>query len=75
LLFCISINKKEYEKQIDAVKQFHAAFNLGFHDAPVADLGEKETFVTIQFNERRKTKNSEAVQNNDLVEIADALGI
>jgi hypothetical protein len=55
LLFCISINKKEYEKQIDAVKQFHAAFNLGFHE-PVADLGEKRHLLRYNLMKEEKRR-------------------
>ncbi|CAH0336235.1 hypothetical protein FVB9288_01919 [Flavobacterium sp. CECT 9288] len=62
------------KKQIDAVKQFHSAFNLGFHDAPVVNLGEKKHLLRYNLMKEENEEYLEAVQNNDLVEIADALG-
>jgi hypothetical protein len=46
---------------------------LGFHDAPVADLGEKRHLLRYNLMKEENERYLEAVQNNDLVEIADAL--
>lgn len=62
------------KKQIDAVKQFHSAFNLGFYDAPVVNLGEEKHLLRYNLMKEENEEYLEAVQNNDLVEIADALG-
>ena len=62
------------KKQFDAVKHFHTSFNLGFYDMPVADLGEKRHLLRYHLMKEENEEYLEAVQNNDLVEIADALG-
>jgi predicted HAD superfamily Cof-like phosphohydrolase len=62
------------QKQINAVKEFHTAFKIGHSEEPRADLGETKN--TLRYN-LMKEENEEylaAVQNNDLIEVADALG-
>jgi predicted HAD superfamily Cof-like phosphohydrolase len=62
------------KKQFDAVKQFHSAFKLGFHETPVANLGEMKHMLRYNLMKEENEEYLEAVKNNDLVEIADALG-
>ena len=62
------------QKQINAVKEFHTAFKIGHSDAPRADLGETKNTLRYNLMKEENEEYLEAVQNNDLIEIADALG-
>jgi predicted HAD superfamily Cof-like phosphohydrolase len=62
------------QKQINAVKEFHTAFKLGHSEKPIADLGESKKILRYNLMKEENEEYLEAVQNNDLVEIADALG-
>ena len=62
------------QKQINAVKEFHTAFVIGHSEIPRADLGESKNILRYNLMKEENEEYLEAVQNNDLVEIADALG-
>lgn len=62
------------QKQIDSVKEFHTAFKIGHSETPVADLGENKKMLRYHLMKEENEEYLEAVRNNDLVEIADALG-
>lgn len=62
------------QKQLNAVKDFHSTFNIGFNENPTADLGEKIHELRYNLMKEENEEYLEAVQNNDLTEIADALG-
>ncbi|MFW0738663.1 nucleoside triphosphate pyrophosphohydrolase family protein [Flavobacterium sp.] len=62
------------KKQLDAVTEFHTAFRIGHSLAPIADLGETKKLLRYNLMKEENEEYLEAVQNNDLVEIADALG-
>ena len=62
------------QKQINAVKEFHTAFVIGHSETPRADLGESKYILRYNLMKEENEEYLEAVQNNDLVEIADALG-
>lgn len=62
------------KKQIDAVKEFHTAFKIGHSETPIADLGGTKNQLRYNLMKEENEEYFEAVQNNDLVEIADALG-
>lgn len=62
------------QKQIDSVKIFHTAFKIGHSEIPIADLGESKHTLRYNLMKEENEEYLEAVQNNDLVEIADALG-
>ncbi|QOG04369.1 nucleoside triphosphate pyrophosphohydrolase family protein [Flavobacterium sp. MDT1-60] len=62
------------KKQIDAVKEFHTAFKIGHSETPIADVGENKKFLRYNLMKEENEEYLDAVQNNDLVEIADALG-
>ncbi|MFT5963491.1 MAG: putative HAD superfamily Cof-like phosphohydrolase [Flavobacterium sp.] len=62
------------QKQIDSVKEFHKAFKIGYSEIPVADLGDSKSTLRYHLMKEENEEYLEAVQNNDLVEIADALG-
>jgi predicted HAD superfamily Cof-like phosphohydrolase len=62
------------KKQLDYVKEFHTAFAIGFSENPKADLGETKKMLRFNLMKEENEEYLEAVKNNDLVEIADALG-
>ncbi|AOZ98208.1 pyrophosphohydrolase domain-containing protein [Flavobacterium commune] len=62
------------QKQIDSVKEFHTAFGIGHSENPIADLGETKKTLRYHLMKEENEEYLEAVKNNDLVEIADALG-
>lgn len=62
------------KEQINAVKKFHTAFKIGYSQNPIADLGENKKILRYNLMKEENEEYLEAVKNNDLVEIADALG-
>lgn len=62
------------QKQIQAVHEFHSAFGLGIKNSPIGDLGESKNLLRFNLMKEENEEYLEAVQNNDVVEIADALG-
>lgn len=62
------------QKQINAVKEFHTSFGLGVKETPTGDLGENKNLLRFNLMKEENEEYLEAVQNNDIVEIADALG-
>lgn len=65
---------KIMKKQLDAVKEFHNAFGLGSSETPRGTLGESVNVLRYNLMKEENEEYFEAVQNNDLTEIADALG-
>lgn len=62
------------QKQIQAVHEFHSAFGLGIKNEPSDDLGESKNLLRFNLMKEENEEYLEAAQNNDIVEIADALG-
>lgn len=62
------------KKRIAAVKEFHSAFGLGIEEKPVANLGEAKNRLRFNLMQEENEEYLEAANNNDLVEVADALG-
>lgn len=62
------------QKQIESVKEFHTSFGLGYAHEPKADLGQSKNMLRFNLMKEENEEYLEAAQNNDLVEIADALG-
>lgn len=62
------------KKRIAAVKKFHSAFGLGINEKPVADLGEAKNLLRFNLMKEENEEYLEAANNNDLTEVADALG-
>lgn len=62
------------QKQLLAVKEFHTTFAIGHSEKPKADLGETKNLLRFNLMKEENEEYLEAVQNNDLIEIADALG-
>ena len=62
------------QKQLNAVKEFHTAFTIGHSETPRADLGTSKNLLRYNLMKEENEEYLEAVQNNDIIEIADALG-
>ncbi|WP_124981398.1 pyrophosphohydrolase domain-containing protein [Nonlabens xiamenensis] len=62
------------KKQIKAVHDFHTAFGLGIEDRPKADITDRRIKLRYELMKEENEEYLEAAQNDDLVEVADALG-
>jgi predicted HAD superfamily Cof-like phosphohydrolase len=62
------------KNKIEAVKAFHTAFKLGHSETPKADLGKEKNILRFNLMKEENEEYLEAANNNDLVEVADALG-
>jgi len=62
------------KKRIAAVKEFHSAFGLGIKEQPIADLGKSKNLLRYNLMKEENEEYLEAADNNDLTEVADALG-
>jgi predicted HAD superfamily Cof-like phosphohydrolase len=62
------------KNKINAVQQFHEAFKLGIKHKPTADLGDAKNKLRYNLMAEENDEYFEAAQNNDLIEVADALG-
>ena len=60
--------------KILAVKEFHKAFKLDYLDKPKADLGIDKNKLRFNLMKEENEEYYEAANNNDMVEVADALG-
>jgi predicted HAD superfamily Cof-like phosphohydrolase len=60
--------------KIEAVKAFHTSFKIGHRETPKADLGKAKNTLRFDLMKEENEEYMEAAQNNDLVEVADALG-
>ena len=60
--------------KILAVKEFHKAFKLDYLDKPKADLGTNKNKLRFNLMKEENEEYFEAANNNDMVEVADALG-
>ena len=60
--------------KILAVKEFHKAFKLDYLDKPKADLGTVKNKLRFNLMKEENEEYFEAANNNDMVEVADALG-
>lgn len=62
------------KNKINAVKLFHQSFGLGVSEEMKADLGKAKNSLRFNLMEEENNEYLEAASNNDLVEVADALG-
>ena len=62
------------QKQIKSVKEFHTSFQLGYSENIIGDLGESKNLLRYNLMKEENEEYLEAAQNNDITEIADALG-
>ncbi|MBT8266330.1 MAG: nucleoside triphosphate pyrophosphohydrolase family protein [Bacteroidia bacterium] len=62
------------KNKIEAVKLFHEAFKLDFRESPKADLGAEKNMLRYKLMREENEEYLDAANDNDLVEVADALG-
>ena len=62
------------KNKIEAVKKFHTAYKIGYRETPKADLGKSKNELRFNLMQEENEEYLEAAKNNDLVEVADALG-
>ena len=60
--------------KILAVKEFHKAFKLDYLEIPKADLGSNKNKLRFNLMKEENEEYFEAANNNDMVEVADAVG-
>ncbi len=60
--------------KIEAVEQFHNSFGLGVSENMKADLGTKKNMLRFNLMDEENKEYLEAANNNDMIEVADALG-
>ena len=62
------------KNKINAVQAFHEAFGLGIEHTPVAKLDPDKIKLRFNLMAEENEEYLEAAENNDIVEVADALG-
>lgn len=62
------------KNRINSVKEFHTAFGLGINEDPIADLGKAKNRLRFDLMKEENEEYLEAANNDDLTEVADALG-
>jgi|SRR5690606_17057940 len=62
------------KRKIAAVTEFHQAFGLGIKNNPTANLGKEKNLLRYKLMREENEEYLEAANNNDMIEVADALG-
>ncbi len=62
------------KSSIKSVKEFHKAYGLGINETPVVNLGEAKNLLRYNLMKEENEEYLEAANNNDLIQVADALG-
>ncbi len=60
--------------KIQAVKEFHKAFKLDYLEQPKASIGLEKNKLRFNLMREENEEYLEAANNNDIIEVADALG-
>lgn len=60
--------------KIAAVHAFHTAFKLNIQDTPTVAISDDRKQLRFELMKEENEEYLEAAKNNDLVEVADALG-
>ena len=63
------------KKPVEAVTAFHKAFGLNVSTNPTVDLPEEIKKLRYNWMKAENEEYLEAIKNDDLVEVADALGV
>jgi predicted HAD superfamily Cof-like phosphohydrolase len=61
-------------ENINKVREFHETFGLEFHEEPTANIHSQISALRHRLMQEENDEYLEACRNNDLVQIADALG-
>jgi len=62
------------KKQLEAVRQFHETYNLAVRHKPTIAIPKEQALLRYDLMAEENKEYLEAAQNNDLEEVADALG-
>ena len=62
------------KKELDSVKLFHKKFNINYLNDPKANIPEEIKELRFKLMEEENLEYLKASKENDIVEIADALG-
>jgi predicted HAD superfamily Cof-like phosphohydrolase len=62
------------QHEISSVETFHKAFHLTVNEQPTADLGNQIHLLRFNLMKEENEEYLEAAMNDDIVEVADALG-
>jgi len=62
------------KNKIAAVTEFHTAFKLNMNQKPIANISKDRNMLRFNLMKEENEEYLEAAENNDLVEVADALG-
>ena len=62
------------KNKIKAVQEFHEAFGLGIQHKPIAKLEYNKLKLRFDLMAEENEEYLEAAKNNDVIEVADALG-
>jgi predicted HAD superfamily Cof-like phosphohydrolase len=62
------------KNKLKAVQEFHEAFGLGIQHKPIASLADAKLKLRFDLMAEENEEYLEAAKENDLVEVADALG-
>ena len=62
------------KNKLKAVQEFHEAFGLGIQHSPIAKLSKSKIKLRFNLMAEENMEYLDAALNNDLVEVADALG-
>ncbi|WP_167341948.1 nucleoside triphosphate pyrophosphohydrolase family protein [Nonlabens sp. SY33080] len=62
------------KKQLESVYKFHDSFGLAIKNSPIADISSRRIKLRYELMKEENEEYLEAAQNNDVVEVADALG-
>lgn len=64
----------EFKEIIGCVEKFHDSFKIGNNYSPTVELSDSEKELRFNLMKEENEEYLEAAKNNDLVEVADALG-
>jgi len=62
------------KNQLKKVTEFHKIYKLAVRENPTLDFSKEQSLLRYNLMEEENKEYLDAVENNDLVEVADALG-
>ncbi|BAO56564.1 pyrophosphohydrolase domain-containing protein [Nonlabens marinus] len=62
------------KNSIDAVQKFHKAFKLNIQEEPTVQISLERKLLRYELMREENEEYLEAAKNDDLIEVADALG-
>ena len=60
--------------QLNSVKKFHQVYKLNYSESPTTEIGKETIKLRFKLMAEENEEYLQAAKNNDLVEVADALG-